>query len=130
HEPSLPAGLRMGAGRIPLAAPAPRIAGVSQHPITGRNIFVWAEIPISARLCPFGSMGCTSDRVSVRSWVYAIEQTAAKFPFRWWGINSTFSGRHQLDEPPRPHSGGRKLSVSQSQGLQIQGVILIQPRLV
>ena len=39
-EPPLPAGLRMGASRIPLAAPAPRVARMSRHRITGRNIFV------------------------------------------------------------------------------------------
>jgi hypothetical protein len=31
-------------------------------------------------------------------------QTTSKFPFRWWGVNSTLSGRHQLDGQPRPHS--------------------------
>jgi hypothetical protein len=41
------------------------------------------------------------------------------------GNELTLSGTHDLDEPPRPHSGGRKLSVYQSQGLQIQGVTLI-----
>jgi hypothetical protein len=54
-----------------------------------------------------------------------LEQTASSFPFRWWGMNSTLSGTHQLDEPPRPHSGRRKLSVYQSQDLQIQRVTLI-----
>jgi hypothetical protein len=23
-------------------------------------------------------------------------QTTSKFPFRWWGVNSTLSGKHQL----------------------------------
>ena len=41
------------------------------------------------------------------------------------GNESTFAGTHALDKPPRPHSGGRTLSVSQSQGLHIQGVTLI-----
>jgi hypothetical protein len=31
-------------------------------------------------------------------------QTASKFSFHWWGANSTLSDRHQLDEPPGPHS--------------------------
>ena len=31
-------------------------------------------------------------------------QTASKFSFHWWGANSTLSDRHQLDEPPAPHS--------------------------
>ena len=39
-EPPLPAGLRMGASRIPLAAPAPRVARMSRDLDTGRNIFV------------------------------------------------------------------------------------------
>jgi hypothetical protein len=33
-----------------------------------------------------------------------IGQTASKFPFRWWGMNSTVSGRHQLNGQLRPHS--------------------------
>ena len=32
------------------------------------------------------------------------KQTASKFPFRWWGMNSTLSGRHQLNGQLRPHS--------------------------
>jgi hypothetical protein len=31
-------------------------------------------------------------------------QTVSKFPFHWWGANSTLPGRHQLDEPPGLHS--------------------------
>jgi hypothetical protein len=31
-------------------------------------------------------------------------QTASKFPFRWWGANSTLSDRYQLDELPGPYS--------------------------
>jgi hypothetical protein len=31
-------------------------------------------------------------------------QTTSKFPFCWWGINSTLSGRRQLDGPSGPHS--------------------------
>ena len=30
--------------------------------------------------------------------------TTSQFPFRWWGANPTLSDRHQLDEPPGPHS--------------------------
>jgi hypothetical protein len=47
-------------------------------------------------------------------------------PCLCWGVNSIVAGIHQLDEPPRLHSGGRKLSVYQGQGLQIQGVTLIR----
>jgi hypothetical protein len=33
-----------------------------------------------------------------------LGQTASKFPFRWWGVNSTLPGRHPLNRPPEPHS--------------------------
>lgn len=46
-------------------------------------------------------------------------QTASRFPIHMWGINSTLFGRHQLNEPPGLHSGGRKPSRRRSQGLQI-----------
>jgi hypothetical protein len=32
------------------------------------------------------------------------EQTTSKFPFRWWGVNSTLSGKHQLHRPPGRHN--------------------------
>jgi hypothetical protein len=38
-----------------------------------------------------------------------LEQTSPKFPLRWWRINSTLSGRDQLDEPPGPHSSRMRL---------------------
>src|SRR4030095_13103263 len=31
-------------------------------------------------------------------------RTASKFPYRWWGMHSTLSGRDALDEPPGLHS--------------------------
>jgi hypothetical protein len=31
-------------------------------------------------------------------------QTTSKFPFCWWGMNSTLSDKHQFDEPLGPHS--------------------------
>jgi hypothetical protein len=31
-------------------------------------------------------------------------QTASKFSFRWWGVNPTLSGKHQLHRPLGPHS--------------------------
>ena len=34
----------------------------------------------------------------------ALVQTASKFPFRWWGVNSTLPGKHQLDRTPGPRS--------------------------
>ena len=37
------------------------------------------------------------------------EQTSPKFPLRWWRMNSTLSGRDQLDEPPGPHSSRMRL---------------------
>jgi hypothetical protein len=38
----------------------------------------------------------------------AVEKkTASKFPFRWWGANSTLSGRHQLDERPGAAEGAK-----------------------
>jgi hypothetical protein len=42
-------------------------------------------------------------------------QTTSKFPFRWWGVNSTLSGRHQLNGQPEPHSTeGEALDASES----------------
>jgi hypothetical protein len=34
----------------------------------------------------------------------AVVQTTSKFPFRWWGINSTLPGKHQLRRPSKPYS--------------------------
>jgi hypothetical protein len=31
-------------------------------------------------------------------------QTTSKFPFRWWGVNSALSGKHQLRRPSEPYS--------------------------
>jgi hypothetical protein len=42
-------------------------------------------------------------------------QTTSKFPFHWWGMNSTLSSRHQLNRPPGPHRvEGEALDVSVS----------------
>jgi hypothetical protein len=49
-------------------------------------------------------------------------QTASKFPFRWWGANSTLSDRHQLDEPPVPHSAQNEaLNVPESRYANSRG---------
>jgi hypothetical protein len=33
-----------------------------------------------------------------------VLQTTSKFSFRWWGVHSTLSGKHQLHRPSGPHS--------------------------
>jgi transposase len=49
-------------------------------------------------------------------------QTASKFPFRWWGANSTLSDRHQLDERPGPHSAPNEaLDVPESKCANLWG---------
>jgi hypothetical protein len=49
-------------------------------------------------------------------------QTTSKFPFRWWGVNSTLFGKHQLEGLPEPHSGRQKLLTGKSYSMQSYGV--------
>jgi hypothetical protein len=39
------------------------------------------------------------------------DQTASKFPLRWWIIHSTLSRRDQLNEPSGPYSSRMRLSM-------------------
>src|SRR5215211_3865949 len=39
------------------------------------------------------------------------DQTASKFPLRWWIIHSTLSRRDQLNEPSGPYSSRMRLSI-------------------
>jgi hypothetical protein len=46
-------------------------------------------------ICPNPYRGCLER---------CIIQTASKFPFRWWGVNSTLSGKHHFHRLSGPRS--------------------------
>jgi hypothetical protein len=50
------------------------------------------------------------------------QQTTSKFPFRWWGVNSTLSGRHQFNGQPGPRSAEEEaLDASESRDEKSRG---------
>jgi hypothetical protein len=63
---------------------------------------------------------CT-DIVSTGEW--SLAQTPPKLSLCWWGIKSTLSGIHQLDESPGPHNSGKTLlsEASESRSLNRRG---------
>jgi hypothetical protein len=92
-----------------------RVRDAGQHKVSVVDTRIRDEDATGELLGRKGDCKWLTTRAAVLRWIESsseehslTEQTTSKFPFRWWGVHTTLSGRHQLNGQPEPHSAEEK----------------------